>query len=81
MSSGLTLDGLSSMTELPTMFLEVLCQGRHILSLEDVPHSAGPTTPVTAAPSPSSNSFTRAAGPAQVYTDKINCRQHVSRLG
>ncbi len=63
MSNGLTLDGLSSMTELPTMVHEVVCQGRHILSLEDVPHSASPTIPVIAASAPSLNSFIRAAGP------------------
>ena len=77
MSNGLTLDALSSMTELPTMLHEVLCQGRHILSLEDVPHSAGSTIPMIAAPLPfslsSSNSFTRAAG--QAHTDTANCVQ------
>jgi len=82
MSNGLTLDGLPSMTELPTMFHEVLCQGRHILLLEDVPHSAGSTIPVIAASAPSllSSSNTISRGSSRVLPRSIKTKATASNM-
>ncbi len=45
MSNGIRLDRLAGMRELLTVLREVVCQGRYVLPLEDVPHSPCPTIP------------------------------------
>ena len=46
MSNGIRLDGLPSMQELSTVLHQELCQGRHILPLENVPNCSCPSVPV-----------------------------------
>ena len=50
MGDGFRLDRAASVGELPAVLHEVVCQGRHVLSLEDVPHCSCSTVPASREP-------------------------------